>query len=359
MPPDDKLDAVRSRMNADAISIVKQAPPTTSSPAPSDPETDHLAFENELHRYVADWLDSHEETAPDAKPYAFVFSRSITADEAMLAKVSLVGKRYEAFRHQKGNEITGCLIFATMNFEQAVVVGVRSVVDAQSLLDAVSGCGCQDRVHGVMEPGQKNLIVRRPNGSTRSMLLKPSNQHSPWTLDRLEAELADFHASFTRTPSGVVMPWVNAKQGITVDRLEKRISKALAFVLDFNFARGSVLAEVETTSGRMDVFLTPSVLTTGSGVIEVKVLRSYRASKGKRIKVNSDFNDWWATKGVKQADIYRNDYAAGVAYLCCFDARDADADLPAVEKAAKSRNVRSKRYFMYRSGDDLQEAESA
>ena len=60
MPPDEKLEAVRSRMNPDAISVVKQAPLITA-PGPSDPDTDDLAFENELHRYVADWLDHHEE----------------------------------------------------------------------------------------------------------------------------------------------------------------------------------------------------------------------------------------------------------------------------------------------------------
>jgi hypothetical protein len=356
MPPDDKLDAVRSRMNQEAVSIVRQAPATTS-PGPSDPETDDLAFENELHRYVADWLDSHEDTRDQAKPYAIVLSRSITDDQMILTNGGLVGRRYDAFKHVRGNEITGCIILATMNFEQAIVVQIASVVDAQSLFDAVLGCGCHDRIYGVLEPGQKNLIVRRPNGSTRSTVVPPSNQHSPWTFDRLETELDRLHAAFTRAPQGVVMPWVNAGLGLTVDRLELRISKALAFALDVNFPRGSVLAEPESSSGRIDVFLTPGVLAIGAaGVIEVKVLRGFKASKGKRTKVAAKFNNWWAIKGIKQADIYRQDYSAGVAYLCCFDARDDDADLPEVEKAAKARGVRSKRYFMYRSGEALQAA---
>lgn len=356
MPPDDKLDAVRSRMNPEAIAIVKQAPSAITAPGPSDPETDNLAFENELHRYTADWLDNHEVDRVQAKPYAIVLSRSITEDQIMLAGAGFAGKRYDAFRHQRGNEITGCVIFATMNFEQAIVVQVDSMIDAQSLFDVVSGCGCSDRIYGVLEPGPKNLIVRHPNGSTRSTVVPPSNQHSSWTLARLEAELTNLHAAFTRTPSGVVMPWVNAGEGLTVDRLELRISKALAYALDVNFARGSVLAEAGSASGRIDIFLTPAVLVTGAGVIEVKVLRSYRTSKGAKIKVSAEFNEKWAVKGVKQADIYRNDYSASVAYLCCFDARDDDADLPEVEKVAKSRGVKSKRYFMYRSGDALQEA---
>jgi hypothetical protein len=359
VPLDDKFDAVRSRMDPKAIAIVKQAPAITA-PGPSDPESDDLAFENELHRYVADWLDNHAETINESKPYAVVLSRSITEDQIMLADAGFVGKKYDVFRHQRGNEIRSCVIFTTMNFEQAIVVKIDTIDDAQSLFDAISNCGCIDRICGVLEPGQRNLIVRHTNGSSRSTVVPPSNQHSPWSLDRLEAELAVLHAAFTRTPSGVVMPWVKAVEGLTVDRLELRISKALAYALDVNFARGSVLAEASSPSGRIDVFLTPGVLVTGgAGIIEVKVLRGYKSSNGRKIKVSAKFNDWWAIKGVKQADIYRGDYSASVAYLCCFDARDDDADLPEVEKFAESRGVRSRRYFMYRSGDALQQASGA
>ena len=243
-----------------------------------------------------------------------------------------------------------------MNFEQAVVVQFDSVVDAQSLFDAVSGCGCSDRIYGVLEPGPKNLIVRRPNGSTRSISVPSSDQHSPWTYERLESELDRLHAAFTRAPNGVVMPWINAKKGLTADRLELRISKALAYALDVNFPRGSVLSEANPVRAGLTCS-TPNVLTSGAaGVIEVKVLRGYKSSNGQKTKVSAKFNTWWATKGVKQADIYRNDFSASVAYLCCFDARDVDADQPEVATFAKSRNVRSKRYFMYRSSDALQAA---
>lgn len=347
MPPDEKFEAIRSRMIPEAISIVKQSPAITA-PGASDPETDELAFENELYRYASDWLEQHEDSKDQAKPYAIVLSRSITDDQITLAQAGITGRRYEAFKHQRGNEITGCLILATMNFEQAIVVKIDSALDAQSLFEAVSSCGCGNRIYGVLEPHPKNLIVRRPNGSVRSMVVPSSNQHSPWTNERLEDELGRLHAAFTRAPNGVVMPWLNAKEGLTVDRLELRISKALAYALDVNFLRGSILSEAESSSGRIDIYLAPGVLTSGAaGIIEVKVLRRYKSA---------NFNTWWANKGVKQADIYRNDYSASVAYLCCFDARDDDEDQPEVEAFAASRNVRSRRYFMYRSSDALQAA---
>jgi hypothetical protein len=357
MPPDDKLDIVRARMDPNALAILAQSPPIASTPAPSDPETDGLAFENEAYRYAADWLETHADDALTAKPFALVFSRSIAQDEAMLSAATFVGKNYEAFKHQKGNEVTGCLVFATMNFEQALVVPIAQVVDSQSLFDAISHCACNDRVVAVLEPAHANFIIRRSGGATRSVIVKKPGQGTLWKLAQLEAEIMTFHNDFTRTPSGILMPWISAADGITVDRLENRISKNLAYVLDTNFTKGSVIAEAETSSGRMDIYLVPNVLEPGAAVIEVKVLRSHQGQKKKPVK--PEFNVWWGRKGAVQADLYRNDKHASNAYLCCFDAREQDVDIPEVEGEANARNVKSRRYFMYRSAADLQAAELA
>jgi hypothetical protein len=113
----------------------------------------------------------------------------------------------------------------------------------------------------------------------------------------------------------------------------------------------------------MDVFITREVLIAGSGpcVIEVKVLRdrSKRMVDKAPRKVSGDTNIAWAKKGLVQADLYRKDKSAPMAYLCSFDARDEDSDLPEVEKLSKALKVPHRRYFMYRSSGDLQEAELA
>ncbi|MEJ0044524.1 MAG: hypothetical protein WDM81_20910 [Rhizomicrobium sp.] len=200
-------------------------------------------------------------------------------------------------------------------------------------------------------------------GGSRTQTVLPTGTQKPWKLDELESEIMQFHCDQTRSPSGVLLPWSEAKKGLTGEKLELRISKALAHQLDLRWRRGSILAETECQSGRIDVFVTREVLVEGSGpcVIEVKVLRShYRRMVGKHHrKVTEKSSLHWAKRGVIQADLYRKDKAAPSAYLCSFDARDKDADLPQVESFAKSKQIEHRRYFMYRSSGDLQGAELA
>lgn len=353
MHPDPKIAGVLAKLDAGAVAATAAAPPLPSSAAPSDPATDHLAFENEAYRYAADWLAAHVNEIASAKPFALVFSRSIPHDMAMLATAGhSTAKKYDAFRNQKMNDVTGAVIFATINFEQAIVLPLQSVIDTQTLFDSIESLACNDRVAAVLEPVHSNLILRKPNGSSRSMIVKQAGHGPLWTVDQLEKGIEAFHHDFTRTPSGVLVQWSSPKNGITGEKLEIRISKYLAYELDRNFVKGSVLAEAETSSGRMDIFIGPSVLDVGTAVLEVKVLRS---NSGKK-KLSANFNIKWAKKGIVQAQLYRKDKQAAAAYLLCFDAREVDEDIPEVEKFALAGQVTSKRYFMYRATEDLQQA---
>src|SRR4029077_15570922 len=93
----------------------------------------------------------------------------------------------------------------------------------------------------------------------------------------------------------------------------------------------------------------------GPCVIEVKVLRS----RSRNHEMPARHAERWANKGVIQANLYRKDKAAPSALLCSFDARDKEADLPAVDALAKRLSVEHKKYFMHRSTGSLQEAELA
>ena len=54
-------------------------------------------------------------------------------------------KKYDAFHSQRMNDVTGCVIFATMNLEQAIAVNVPNVLDTQAL---VMSCGIGNRRPG-------------------------------------------------------------------------------------------------------------------------------------------------------------------------------------------------------------------
>jgi hypothetical protein len=342
-----------AKLDPAAVAAAAAAPQLPTTAAPSDPATDHLAFENAAYHYAAEWLASNASGAATARPFMLVFSRSIPQDLALLAAAGHSNaKRYDAFRNQKMNDVTGAVIFVTINLEQAIVVPVQNVADTQTLFDLISSIACDNRVIAAFEPAHSNLIVRKPGGVSRSMAVKQAGYGPLWTLQQLEDGVNTFHNDHTRAPSGVLEPWSSPKQGITGEKLEIRISKFLAYELDRNFTRGSVMAEPQTSSGRMDIFVAPNVLEVGATVLEVKVMRSNSGTK----KLSTNFNIKWAQKGVIQAHLYRQDKQAAAAYLLCFDAREVDEAMPEVEQFATAQQVTSKRYFMYRSSDDLQKA---
>jgi hypothetical protein len=107
----------------------------------------------------------------------------------------------------------------------------------------------------------------------------------------------------------------------------------------------------------MDILVNAHALELGLGpcVIEIKVLRS----NSKKKKLAPALALWWANKGVIQANLYRSDICAPSAYMCAFDARNLDENMPETESLAKKMNVQFRKYFMYRSTGDLQAAELA
>lgn len=358
MPPNQR-ERASARLNETAASKVRAERRQTIPAAPAEPGTDDLAFENEAYRYAAAWLGNHAADAATAKPFILVLSRSIAQDEEILRQGYSTLCEYDAFRSQQVVDVQGCIVVTTMNFERALVVPIETIAQTQDLFSSIRSLGFGGRCMGVLEPSQANLILLRRglDGVSRPQKVTPGGSVA-LTLDDLENAVAKLHNEFTRTPTSVLEAWSNAGKGITGEKLEIRISKQFAYQLDVLGQRGSVLAEVGTHSGRMDIFVTAPVLNAGLGpcVLEVKVLRSRRIKKLAEAEMKDGHADWWAMKGVNQAHLYRTDMAAPTAYLLCFDARDENSDLPEVRTYAATKNVRFQKYFMYRSSEDLHAA---
>ncbi|MGY4512092.1 hypothetical protein [Bradyrhizobium sp. USDA 3650] len=365
MPPEDQRKKAESLLNPDAARGVRIERRDSVQAAPADPDGEGFAFEAEVYRYAADWISRRPTTAQSAKPFAMVLSRSLSQDKKELETAGQGACQvYQAFHSQKLLNVESHIVFTTVNLERAIAVPVADVETAQDLFDAIGALSLGDRHIAVFEPSEANLILLKAglNGVSREQQVRANVGAPVWNLVDLEKEIQTFHSDYTRTPSGVLEPWFNATDGVTGEKLEIRISKALANDLDRKLKRGSVLAEVGSSSGRMDVYICSDVLTPGCGpcVLEVKVLRSRHkrlANDGKPRKVSDKSNNDWAMKGVVQADLYRCDKGAPVAYLCAFDARDADKKMPDVEALAASRSVSYRKYFMHRSTGSLQAAE--
>jgi hypothetical protein len=361
MAPDEKRTRAERLLNPEAAEDVREAQKSTISASPADPDVDELKFENELLRYASEWLATSGTEASKSRPFAFVISRSIDADIDLLKSAGVSDPtRYQAFHSQKMVTVPGCLIVTTVNLENALVLPVQKVTNAQHLLDEITKLGLSGRQVGVFEPPAANLILLRwgLDGKSRAQAVIPPGSLPPWKRTELEAEIAQFHADQTRVPDAALFPWRSpAKNGVTVEKLENRISKQLALYLDRVWKRGSVIAEYPSNAGRIDVFLNAHVLEQACGpcVIEVKVLRSRSSTREKK----PEFSINWAKKGLIQADLYRQDTGALSTYLYSFDARDKDEDLPEVDALAGRLNIRHRRHFMYRSTDGLQRAELA
>lgn len=358
--PEDRHDRANALLNQAAAADVRRDPRSSVPPAPADPDMADIAFEGEIYRYAADWMAAHGAEASQSRPFALVLSRSITQDEDLLTRAGIANyQRYHAFRSQKLIDVQSCVFVVTMNLEYALAIPIASVTSSQQLFDAINASGLGDRHIAVFEPPASNLILLRRGlqEGSRAQQVIASGGTQLWKLDQLEMEISQFHDDYTRTPSGVLEPWSDAGKGVTGEKLEIRISKALAHHLDLMWKRGSVLAEAACPSGRMDIFLSAQILEANIGpcVIEVKVLRS----RSRNHAMPTNYAEWWAKKGVIQANLYRKDKGAPSAYLCSFDARDKEAELPAVDALAKQLGVEHKKYFMHRSTGSLQDAELA
>lgn len=361
MAPERRKVRAEKLLNEIAVREVQEAQRSTISPAPADLDVVDQTFESELIRYASEWLATNQAKARKTKPFAFVFSRSIDADIDLLntAGVSSLTK-YQAFCSQKMVTLAGCIIVTTVNLESALVVPVQKVSNSQQLLDSITRLALSGRQMAVFEPPAANLVLLRwgINGKSRAQTVLPPGSRLPWNLTELEAEITQFHADQTRVPDAALFPWKSpAKHGITVEKLENRISKQLALYLDRVWKRGSVLAEYPSNAGRIDVFLNEEVLQQRCGpcIIEVKVLRSRSPTR----EIKPEFSIKWAKRGLIQANLYRDDVGARSTYLYSFDARDKDEDLPEVDALAGRLRIMHRRHFMHRSTDSLQQAELA
>jgi hypothetical protein len=180
------------------------------------------------------------------------------------------------------------------------------------------------------------------------------------TSAQLDDTLEDFHWEYTGSPQGLSKPWRNAKNFLTKERLEEEIRDDLyiyfRYLMQEQFA---VQREFYGSAGRTDLFIYFHAEKEGV-YIELKVLRAWIESGGSRTRVpEKDIIDH-GKDGIAQAFNYKRSFRnAGIAYACCFDAREKDSEIAALASFASEKDVRYKRYFMYNSAEAQREATKA
>jgi hypothetical protein len=118
-------------------------------------------------------------------------------------------------------------------------------------------------------------------------------------------------------------------------------------VVYFEFTIGTqgvkVDQEIFTRAGRSDVRVLAFTNSENweQAIMELKVLG-----------VHSQDAEEWALEGIEQLIGYRSveEKQTVDCYLCCYDARKTDADIPTVLQAATEANVHHRRYFLKTPG---------
>jgi hypothetical protein len=177
----------------------------------------------------------------------------------------------------------------------------------------------------------------------------------------IDDELNRFHAEHTEFPDGFAHVFSDRAGRVLVSDAEDIVRDNLFQHLKYRAFRSKwIVREDFTPAGRSDISIYDSQNQNRLAcVIELKVLRSRGRSK-KTGGGSRNYDERTMVRhvrmGTRQAEKYRDIASppAKWAYVCAFDGRDADTDLPGIQEIADKRGVLYRRYFMQVSArDDL------
>ena len=338
-------------------------PNAVSAPAmPTTPEGMDAEFFLAVYRYARMWLSKWSLRATEATPCVFVHVRLVNHE---LDRLSLSEAGWFKDRHEYDD--CGGIYVASGDLSVVARTRCHKHRSLDALWRSMKQDDLHDMTHAVFMADKAQLLFRRSSlfGDSKSVRVPVTSAQSaklsPDDVDRL---LWQFHTTHTQLPGCNSLPWQDQKQRIPLPELERRISTNLCFHLNMMLDGDHATTEHYVDGGRLDVRIGREAMETGHGhcALELKVLRSRypsRAAKCGFTSVSEAEMVRHATEGVDQADDYRNRIRAGSAYLCCFDARLADQDQPAVQAWARNRNVRLRRYFMYKDPTAYRVAKAA
>lgn len=257
-------------------------------------------------------------------------------------------------------DLGGCIAVTSTSFAHVQTLST-DCTRLEDLGKRLVELGLRNQPMAVVVPC-KGLVRLCPGGvfSERisiSLDAAPLTDVDETTMDR---ELASFHDSHTRYPNGFAHVWHDRKLRVLRREAEEIVRDALYIYLHYKAFRSKTLVrEHQTPVGRSDI----SVLDNSSNqpitacVMELKVLRSRGMTKSKNEKrYKPEAMRRHCLMGVKQAIKYKSVESAPLAYLCLYDGRDSDAEVPDVKTAADAGFILYRRYFMETSTrDDLAE----
>ena len=309
----------------------------------AEPQSPEQQFLENLGRWLGRWLDhADEQECKKMRPALFVFAGD-TSPESLDTALEEAHSFRNLFDQALGGYVHVCSLEMKKVWRRKV-----GFTDGASTLTWLSKSPASDCVAIVFVPKQRMALIRRAgmdlNECERIEFGKVPAK--AFDFSQVDALLDRFHKDWTKTKDGNCRIWQHAGNRKLNQHPEQQIQGCLKgyFELTVRPLGAYVQEEFKTRMGRGDVQLVRfrAGQPPETCVMELKVLFPDKTQI---------WNRNWALSGIKQVLDYReSEGEPGPSYLCCFDARKQDADIPEVVAAAGKAAVTHKRYFMQTPG---------
>src|SRR6185369_606873 len=268
------------------------------------------------------------------EPFGFVFS-----GEKLTKEVLPDGEQAPHFRSLKTNNVSGTVHACTLKLKS--VVRRTLGVDASGMLLWIQQTVGPDCTAVVFVPRESKALVKRAADDVdecQVVLFATQKSQQVFDFSQLDTMLDRFHQEWTSSHMAYCRVWKTASKRILKEYAEVQIQgNLLAYLRWFVQPQGLVDEEIVTRKGRTDIRIVRlnQRKDVESAILELKVLSHKRDAR------------LWALEGLQQVQDYRSTIGgSGEDYLCCFDARTTDQDIPDVVTACNGAGVNHKRFYM-------------
>lgn len=227
--------------------------------------------------------------------------------------------------------------------------------DLEQITDQIKTLGISDRPFIVFDVETQNLFIFN-KGITevpKSFPLR-TDIKNPFDVDVFEEILDDIYRDHLKYPESFPGQWYNAKQRIPCKQTELRIQGLICAMLKAR-AQGSglttgnwlIIREKQTNAGRIDIAIYQSnncIVTS-----EIKILRfcHHSLNINNVKKVYPSFNKWWAKRGARQAQRYKESELSKYGVLILYDMRDKDEDIQEAINECHKLGIKHMRYYLH------------
>lgn len=274
------------------------------------------------------------------------------------------GRKLDRTVHSGQVRLAGRVHFMTYRAQSSVYE--EHTGDANAVYDRIAELQCDKLPTLVYLPSDgESTLSYYPQGTyTDDGMVKVELSAGPVTEAEILIAIDAVYRNQLCTPDNCSpnKVWQDASKCRPVKEAERTVQQFVQSGLAARFHWCTILAEQPGKLGRTDLEVVddrngePGTITHHA-LIEMKVLRSF-GSTGNEYAAAS--NDDAIVKGLNQANSYGTAKNSLLRMLCCFDMRSKDvgdvATFSHVHADAQTLGVGLRRWYLYRSSDDMREA---